>query len=126
MRALNFQEDISSIPFDNLKNHWVLVFDLTSRQDATENCHYLELVGESLRLELCVTFTLEHDTELIVLGERMFLVAVDNLVLLKTHLKWIMFLSSKESTVYHYSSIGTVGLFLLTMFQLLAMTLLPL
>ena len=53
------------------------MFDLTSMQDATENCHYPELVGEPLRLELNFTFPLEHVTELIVLGERMSSVAVD-------------------------------------------------
>ena len=46
-------------------------------QDATENCHYSELVGEPLRLELNFTFPVEHVTELIVLGERRFSVAVD-------------------------------------------------
>ena len=40
MKAMNFQEDISSIPVDNSKDHYVLVFDLTSMQDNTENCHY--------------------------------------------------------------------------------------
>ena len=35
-----------------------------------------------------------------------------------------MFLSSKQATVSHYSSIGTVALFLLTVFQHLTMTLL--
>ena len=55
----------------------VLVFDLTSMQDATENCHYPELVGEPLRLELNFTNPLENLTELIVLGERMWSVAVD-------------------------------------------------
>ena len=74
---MNFQDDIPSIPIDNSKNHYVLVFDLTSMQDATENCHYQELVGEPLRLELNFNFPLEHVTELIVLGERMSLVAVD-------------------------------------------------
>ena len=39
MKAMNFQDDISSIPIDNLKDHHALVFDLTSTQDATENCH---------------------------------------------------------------------------------------
>ena len=80
MKAMNFQDDIPSIPIDNFKDHYVLVvllFDLTSRQDATENCHYPELVGEPLRLELNFTFPLEHVTELIVLGERMSSVAVD-------------------------------------------------
>ena len=53
------------------------MFDLTSMQDATENCHYTELVGEPLRLELNFTFPLEHVTGLIVLGEQMSSVAVD-------------------------------------------------
>ena len=52
------------------------MFDLTSTQDASENCHYPELVGEPLRLELNFTQPLENFTELIVLGERMSLVAV--------------------------------------------------
>ena len=77
MKAKNFQDDISSISFDNFKDHYVLVFDLTSIKDATENCHYPELVGKPLRLELHFTFLLEHVTELIVLGERICLVAVD-------------------------------------------------
>ena len=71
MKAMNFQDDITSFPIDKFKYHYVLVFDLTSKQDATENCHYPELVGEPLRLELNFTFPLEHVTELIVLGERM-------------------------------------------------------
>ena len=56
MKAMNFQDDIPSIPIDNFKDHYVLVFDLTSIQDATENCHYPELVGEPLRLELNFNF----------------------------------------------------------------------
>ena len=51
--------------------------DLTSMQDATENCPYPELVEEPLRLELNFSFPLEHVTEFIVLGERMSSVAVD-------------------------------------------------
>ena len=77
MKALNFQDDIPLIPIDNFKDHYVLAFDLTSMQDATENCHYPELVGEPPRLELNFTFPLEQFTELIVLGERMSSVAVD-------------------------------------------------
>ena len=80
---MNFQVDIPSIPIVDFKDHYVLVFDLISMQDATENCHYPELVGEPLRLELNFTYPLENVTELIVLGERMSSVAVDNLVLLE-------------------------------------------
>ena len=45
MNAMNYQFDIPSFPIDNFKDHYVLVFDLTSMQDATENCLYPELVG---------------------------------------------------------------------------------
>ena len=77
MKELNFQDDIPSTPIDNFEDHYVLVFDLTSIEDATENCHYPELVGESLTLDLNCTFPLEHVTELIVLGKRISMVAVD-------------------------------------------------
>ena len=77
MKTMNFQHGIPSILIDNFKNHYVLVFDLTSMQEATVICHYPELVGEPLRLELNFTFPLEHVSELIVFGERMSSVAVD-------------------------------------------------
>ena len=79
MKAMSFQGDIPSIPIDNFQDHYVLVFDLTSMQDATENCHYPGLVGEPLRLELNFTFHLEHHTKLIVLGERTFSVSIDKI-----------------------------------------------
>ena len=39
MKAVNIQDGMPSIPIDIFKDHYVLVFDLTSMQDATENCH---------------------------------------------------------------------------------------
>ena len=77
MKAMNFQDDIPSTPIDDFKDQYVLVFDLTSMQDAVENCHYPELVGEPLRLELSFTQPLENVTELIVLGERLPSFALD-------------------------------------------------
>ena len=62
---------------DDFKDHYVLLFDLTSIQDGTENFHYPEIVGEPLRLELNFTHLLENVSELIILGERMSSVAVD-------------------------------------------------
>ena len=62
MKAMNFQDDIPSIPIDDFKHHYVLVFYLTSMQDATEICHYPELVGEQLRLEINFTQLLENVT----------------------------------------------------------------
>ena len=83
MKAMNFQDDFPSIPIDHFKDHHVLVFDMISLQDATENCQYPELVGESLRLELNFTNPLENVTELIVMEERMSLVAVDKFVVVE-------------------------------------------
>ena len=75
MKAMKFQDGIPSIPIDDFKDHYVLVFDLTSMQDATQNCHHPELLAEPLRLEQNVTQPLECVTELIVLGELMSSVA---------------------------------------------------
>ena len=77
MKANNFQNDKPSILVDNFKDHYVLVFDLTSMQNVTEHCHYPELIGEPLILELYFSSPLENVTEVIVLGERMSCVAVD-------------------------------------------------
>ena len=85
MKAMNFQDDIPSMPIDNFKDHYVLVFDLTSMQDATEIYHYPDLVGAPLRLQLNFTSPLEQVTELLVVEERMSLIAVDTFgVLAKT------------------------------------------
>ena len=74
---MKIQDDIRSIPIDNFKDHFVLVFDFASMQDATENCLCPKLAGEPLRLELNLILPLEHVTELIVLEERPSSVAVD-------------------------------------------------
>ena len=74
---MNFQDDLLSILIDDFRDHYVLVLDLTSLHDATENCNSPELFGEPLGLELNFAFPLGHVTELIVLDERMTLVAVD-------------------------------------------------
>ena len=57
MKAMNFQDDILSIPIDNFRNHYVLVFDLTSMQDATENGRYPELLGRTNEIvaKLCLS-----------------------------------------------------------------------
>ena len=65
------------MPIESFGDHYVLVFDLTSMQDATEHCHYPEINGEPLRLELYFSSPLENVIEVMVLGERMSSVAVD-------------------------------------------------
>ena len=77
MKPMNFQDIIPSIPIDNFKNCYVLLFDLTSMQYATKSSHYPEPVEEPLRLELNFIFPLKPITEIIDLGERMFSVSDD-------------------------------------------------
>ena len=71
MKTMNFQDDIPSIPNDKIWDNYVLVFVLSSIEKAAKTCHYPEIDGEPLRLELNFTFPSEHVTELVVLRERM-------------------------------------------------------
>ena len=48
MRAMNSHDNLPSIPIEYFKDHYVLVFDLTSMQDATGHCYYPELISEQL------------------------------------------------------------------------------
>ena len=59
MKAMQFNEDFPALPVDDFPNHCVLVFDLTSLQDAAEQLYYPELSGESLRLEIFFQYPLE-------------------------------------------------------------------
>ena len=74
---MNFQDDIPYVPIDKFKDHFAPMFHLTSLQDATENCHNPELIGEPLRLEVNLTLRIENVIELIVSEEQMFSIAVD-------------------------------------------------
>ena len=65
MEAMNLQDDFS-FSIDNSKVHFLLVLGLTSMQSNSENCQCPEIVGKSMRLQLCFTYTLEHVSELIV------------------------------------------------------------
>ena len=70
MKTMQFNEDFPALPMEGFQNHYILVFDLTSLQDAAEQLHYPELSGESLRLETFFQFPLEQVTEVILLRER--------------------------------------------------------
>ena len=77
MKAMQFNEDFPALPMEDFQNHYILVFDLTSLQDAAEHLHYLELSGESLRVEMFYQLSLEQVTEVIVLGERLSNIQTD-------------------------------------------------
>ena len=74
---MQFNEDFPALLMGDFQNHYILVFDLTSLQDAAEHLHCPELSGESLRLEMFFQFTLEQVTEVIVLGERLSNIQTD-------------------------------------------------
>ena len=51
MKAMNINEEVSALPKNLFQNHYVLVFDLTSLQDAGKNIRYPELSGEIFQIE---------------------------------------------------------------------------
>ena len=77
MKAMQFNEIFPALPMEDFQNHYILVFDSTSLQDAAEQLHYPELSGESSRLEMLFQFPLEQVTEMIVLGERLQNIQID-------------------------------------------------
>ena len=81
----NFIKEIPALPNNLFQNHYVLVFNLTSFQDAGENIHYAELSVESIRLEMLFDRPLRKMTEIIVLGERMSTVKIDQLGTVAKH-----------------------------------------
>ena len=124
-KAMNFQDDIPSIPVDIFKDHYVLVFDVTSMQDVTEHCHYPELIGEPLRLEVYFSSPLENVTEVIVLSERMsvcLLLQSTSLVLWERIFGMDNTSLNNFLTVYLCSSIGTWDHFPHTLFETFRMT----
>ena len=74
---MNSQDDIPSIFIEKLKDHHVIMFDLILLQDATENCHYSELVEKLQKSKLNFTYPQEHITEHFAMGEQLFSVAND-------------------------------------------------
>ena len=50
MNAMSFNAEIPALPNNLFQNYYLLVFGLTSLQDAKEKIHYPELSGESIRL----------------------------------------------------------------------------
>ena len=72
-----FKEEVPALPNNLFQNHYVLVFDLTLLQDAGENIHYPEVSLESILLEMFFDHPLRSVTELVVLGERMTTVKID-------------------------------------------------
>ena len=68
---MHFNENFSALPMHDFQNNYILVFGLTSLQDAAESLHHDELCGESFRSENFSQFALKRVAKLVVLGERL-------------------------------------------------------
>ena len=77
MKAMELTDETPALPFDQFEHHYILVFDLTSLQDAADQIHYPELIGGSLRLEMYFAESLEKALEVIVLGEQLSTIYID-------------------------------------------------
>ena len=102
MKAMQFNEDFPALPLEVFHNHYILVFDLTSLQDAAEQLPYPELSGENLRLEMFFQFPLEHVTEVIVLGERLSNVQIDKFGTVAKNVYFFEFSCSFENVVFFW------------------------
>ena len=74
--AMNFRDDIPSTPIEKFKDTFVIVFHLSTIQDAVEKWPHPELDGELLKLGLCLNYPPQHVTKLLVLGKRVSFFAV--------------------------------------------------
>ena len=75
---MQFNEVFPPLPMKDFQNHYILVFDLTSLQDAAEQLHFAELCGESLRLERFFQFPLDKVTAVTISGEILSNIQTDN------------------------------------------------
>ena len=97
---MQFSEDFPALPMAVFQNHYILIFDLTSLQDAAEQLHYPNFSGESLRLEMFLQFSLEEVTEVIVLGEKLSNIQIAKWEQLLKMFSFFEFSGSHENVVF--------------------------
>ena len=93
--ALGFSNGGHSVPPTDFDNHFVLVFDLTSTQEASQQLTvFPELTGAALNLCLEFTKALSSVVEVLVIGERFTTVFVDQKRegIKKSFMLWIIIL----------------------------------
>ena len=75
--ALAFGYHGHAIPFKNYTNHFLLVFDLTSTQQASNDFPYPELTNAAVSLEFKFSVALPAKTEVFFLGEKASPIHID-------------------------------------------------
>ena len=77
MKSMKFNDEMPALRLDQYEDHFIMVFDLTSLQDAGDHVYYPEVIGGSLRLEMYFDKSLDEATEVILLGERLSTIYID-------------------------------------------------
>ena len=71
-------ENGHGIPLSEFANHYIMVFDLTSTQEATHDFIHPELTNSSLSVELKFDAALAHNVEIFFLGEKASTIYIDS------------------------------------------------
>ena len=71
-------ENGHGIPLSEFQNHYIMVFDLTSTQEATHDFIHPELTNASISVELKFKTSLTANTEIIFLGEKASTIYIDS------------------------------------------------
>ena len=78
MSALAYVENGYGIPLSEFANHYIMVFDLTSTQEATHDFIQPELTNSSLSVELKFDAALAHNVVIFFLGEKASTIYIDS------------------------------------------------
>ena len=78
MSALAYVENGHGISLDDFPNHYILVFDLTSTQEATHDFIHPELTNSAISIELKFDAGLTNNIEILCLGEKSSTVYIDS------------------------------------------------
>jgi len=78
LEALAFNHHGHGIPLSDFQNHYLLVFDLTSTQQASHDYLYPELTNSSISIELKFDTAIAQNLELFFIGEKASAIYIDS------------------------------------------------
>ena len=78
LEALAFGQHGHGVPYNDYANHYILVFDLTSTQQASHDYLYPELTNGSISISLRFSAQLTNSVEVFLLGERSSTIYIDS------------------------------------------------
>ena len=76
--ALAYVEKDHGIPLSEFATHYLMVFDLTSTQEATHNFIHPEVTNSSMSVELKFDAALAHNVEIFFPGEKASTIYIDS------------------------------------------------